>query len=553
MQTLSSLKRTEHLDNITNETFDLLVIGGGITGAGIALDAATRGLNVILLEKNDYSWGTSSRSTKLIHGGLRYLKQFEIALVHEVGTERAIVYQNARHIVIPEKMLLPIVDGGSLGKFMSSLGLWVYDFLAGVKKEERRRMLSKQQTITQEPLLRQDILNGGGLYYEYRSDDSRLTLENLKTAAEHGAHCFNYTEITEFCYDSNNKVSGVKVQDHLGQKQYVIKAKMIVNAAGPWVDNLRKLDIKNPEAVAPKKTLHLTKGVHLVVKRERLNLRQSAYFDVLDGKGRMVFAIPRGRTTYIGTTDTNYQGETDRPVCTKEDAEYVLKAANEMFPTANLQLSDVISTWAGLRPLIHEAGKDPSELSRKDEIFTSSTGLISIAGGKLTGYRKMSEKVVNLVCKTLGVSAESKTKTMQLSGGKFDTDEAVQRFTAQRIGEVSQINLPPQTIIDWVQRYGTNTDVIIEKAYEWAQRMEGDTARLARLAEMWYTIHYEMTCTLNDFLIRRTGRLYFERDLLVDTYVDYANDLAELLGWDEARKYRELAAFKKEFDEVLSF
>ena len=356
----SARNRTRYIQQLQNDSFDLLVIGGGITGAGIALDAITRGLKVCLIEKSDFASGTSSRSTKLIHGGLRYLKQLEFGIVREVGQERSILYKNAPHIVIPERMLLPIVEGGSLGKYSTSLGLYVYDRLAGVEKEERRNMLSKEETLEKEPLLNQDILKGGGMYVEYRSDDARLTIEVMKSAVERGALCINYVSFESFTHNASNKIAGAMCRDVLSRKTFYIKAKKVINACGPWVDVLRKKDKS-----LNKKRLHLTKGIHIVISKDKLPIHQAVYFDVQDG--RMIFAIPRGRKVYIGTTDTNYNEDTDFPFATREDVQYVLDAANFMFPSASLHINDVESSWAGLRPLIHEEGKSPSDLSRKDE------------------------------------------------------------------------------------------------------------------------------------------------------------------------------------------
>lgn len=551
--TFSALDRPQYLAQLQAETYDLLIIGGGITGAGAALDAASRGLKTALVEKVDFGWGTSSRSTKLIHGGLRYLKQFEVGLVREVGRERAVVHRIAPHIVIPEKMLLPIVEGGSLGKTMSSLGLWVYDFLAGVEKDERRKMLSKDETADAEPMLRKDILKGGGLYYEYRTDDARLTIENVKTAVQHGATCLNYVEVTGYTYDANDQVTGVTAQDTLTGNSLEIKAKKVVNATGPWVDKLRAKDL---EAVKGKR-LHLTKGVHLVVPHHKLPIKQAAYFDVLKD-GRMVFAIPRGRITYIGTTDTHYKATIDAPHTTAADVDYVLEATNFMFPGVDLAPSDVISTWAGLRPLIHEDGKSPSELSRKDEVFHSKTGLISIAGGKLTGYRKMAERIVDIVVKSLAQSGgyghlkPCQTSTLPLLGGRFDSQKAVEQFMIQRIGEARQIEAKPEQIIDLVRKYGTETDAIIEKAFELYPTTSDPELRLHQ-AELWYAVHHEMTNNLNDYLIRRSGRLYFERDLLADLYPQLATELATLFNWDEATKLRDMSAFQAEYEAVVQF
>ncbi|MCZ8217232.1 MAG: glycerol-3-phosphate dehydrogenase/oxidase [Cyclobacteriaceae bacterium] len=346
-------QRNSTIAKVQLENFDLLIIGGGITGVGIALDAASRGLKTILVEKNDFAYGTSSRSTKLIHGGLRYLKQFEFALVKEVGSERAVVHRLAPHLVLPEKMLLPLREGRGFGSLLTSFGLWLYDWLAGVRPADRRRMLTRKQTLRAEPLLKKDGVKGGGLYAEYRTDDARLTIEIAKTAYQKGAVLLTYTQVEQFIY-ANNQVEGVQVSDTLNNTKFTIKAKVVVNAAGPWVDTLRTLDGSKQG-----KTLHLTKGVHLVVAYQRFPIKQALYFDVADG--RMIFAIPRGKTTYIGTTDTDYHADIDEVRVTKADVDYLLNAVNESFPTVKLSEEDVESSWAGLRPLIHETGKSASE------------------------------------------------------------------------------------------------------------------------------------------------------------------------------------------------
>lgn len=539
--TFSTLQRQNYLDKLRQEEFDLLIIGGGITGAGIALDAASRGMKVALVEKKDFAWGTSSRSTKLIHGGLRYLKQLEVKLVREVGLERAIVYKNALHIVNAERMLLPIVQNGSLGKSMSSLGLWVYDHLADVDKEERRRMLNKQETIKAEPLLRQDILKGGGLYYEYRTDDARLTIETLKSAVKEGATCINYAQVTGFDF-SNKALPSAEIEDKHSGEKFHIKAKYIINAAGPWVDTLRAIDEEGVQG----KRLHLTKGVHLVVPKERLNLQQSAYFDIVADK-RMCFAIPRLNVTYIGTTDTNYKEDINTPHATIEDVEYILKATNTMFPSANLTKDDVISTWAGLRPLIHQDGKSPSELSRKDEIFISKTGLISIAGGKLTGYRKMAERVVDLVAKKLNNTNPCKTKTYHLCGADFNSSTEFDKFVNLRATSLKDLQISPNAVIALAHRYGSNLDWIIEKAYE-VRPQTNSGLEAFQLAEVLYGIEFEMVDGLSDFLVRRTGRLYFERPELQNSYMQWATLLAEQLNWNVDRLKSELEDFEHDLE-----
>jgi glycerol-3-phosphate dehydrogenase len=542
MPMFSSLLRKDILHQLRSQTFDLLVIGGGVTGVGIALDAAQRGLKVALVEKQDFAAGTSSRSTKLIHGGLRYLKQFEFALVREVGFEREIVHHNAPHIVIPEKMLLPIIKGGSLGKLPASIGLYVYDMLAGVRRKERRTMLALQATKDREPLLNQNGLLAGALYWEYRSDDARLVTELAKTAAAKGALLLNYCTVNELSI-TNNKVSGATVCDSYSGESFQINATRVVNAAGPWVDTIRS----KAEEIKGKR-LHLTKGIHLVFDHERLPIRQSVYFDVEDG--RMIFAIPRDGCTYVGTTDTNYTDQMDRPRVSKADVDYVLRAANRMFTIAPLTVADIRSSWAGLRPLIHEDGKSPSELSRKDEIFVSPHALISIAGGKLTGFRKMAERTVDLVFKKRE-QEEAKafvpcaTASLSLSGGDI---KHVQSFM-QMLSDDLKLYFGTTLLHQLFYRFGSNSEGIARMALT----REGPPNLALLLSELHYCVHHEMVMELSDFLIRRTGRLYFAK-AEADHHAPRLNrELAELLHWTDAQAQQSLATYLKESAEVLDF
>jgi glycerol-3-phosphate dehydrogenase len=512
------------------------------------LDAASRGIKVALVEKNDFGSGTSSKSTKLIHGGLRYLKQLEIGLVREVGHERAILHKNAPHIVVPENMLLPIIVNGSLGKRSTSIGLYAYDMLAGVRRRERRVMLDLAETLKYEPLLRKDILLGGGLYKEYRTDDARLTIEVMKTARKYGADILNYVRASEFIYE-DGQATAIIAKDILGGKELTIKAKKIVNAAGPWVDELRKADnsLKG-------KRLHLTKGVHIVVPYDRLPLKQAVYFDVADK--RMIFAIPRSKATYIGTTDTNYKAEIDSPLTTIEDVEYLLKATNYMFPTVELKVDDVRSSWAGLRPLIHEDGKNPSELSRKDEIFYSPSGVISIAGGKLTGFRKMAERTVDVVAKMLTpevrrVFKDCFTDAITLSGGDFIDEEVIPAFIDRLAKLYATHGIQREQVQQLVDKYGSNTPRVLDSLAA-TQADDPIQARLAA-AELAYCVREEMVTSLDDFFTRRTGRLYFERDTVQELFPAVEEMLAKLLNWTEAQRDKSEADFRKEFLQAVDF
>lgn len=545
---LSAKNRLEIINELRQHPYDLLIIGGGITGGGIALDAAARGLKVALIEKDDFASGTSSKSTKLIHGGLRYLKQMEVALVREVGQERAIVHRLAPHLVIAEKMLLPLVKGGTYGKMATSIGLRVYDLLAGVKGTDRRVMLDKRQTLEKAPQLRQDILLGSGFYAEYRTDDARLTIENIKTAHEYGATVLNHVKAADFTQE-NGQVRGVVANCKFTGQSFEIKASVVVNAAGPWVDELRK---KN-HSLKGKRLFH-SKGVHIVVPHERLPLEHSVYFDVPDG--RMIFAIPRHRATYIGTTDTPYSGDLNHIPIYLEDVNYLLDAANQMFPDAHLELKDIESSWAGLRPLIYEEGKSASEMSRKDEIFVSDSGLISISGGKLTGYRKMAEKVTDLVVSKFSGSnhlqlKDNNTAHIQLKGGPFKDSREVEAYQQDITKRIERWNLAPYHAQYLVANYGRQTEAILSRLAGFLE-MTGPEIALIR-AELQFCVEMELTATALDFFDRRTGRLYFNYPSITPSMAYVLKDLQRYLTWDDQRLAQEKQALNEQLQQAANF
>ncbi|MDM5314732.1 glycerol-3-phosphate dehydrogenase/oxidase [Fictibacillus sp. b24] len=539
----STYNREEIISGMKKEKLDLLVIGGGVTGAGILLDAQTRGMKVGLVEMQDFAAGTSSRSTKLVHGGLRYLKQFEVKLVAEVGKERAIVYENAPHVTTPEWMLLPFYKGGTFGKFSTSIGLKVYDFLAGVKRKERRKMFSSEETLRREPLLKKKDLLGGGYYVEYKTDDARLTLEIMKEAVERGASAVNYAKVTSFIYDGKRAV-GVKVEDQLTGEVHEIYAKKIVNATGPWVDELREEDRSKTG-----KEIHHTKGIHLVIDGSKFPLKQAVYYDTEDG--RMVFAIPRAGKTYVGTTDTDYKGDLANPGMTEEDLEYVLNTITFMFPDVKITRDDVESSWSGLRPLIHEPKKGPSEISRKDEVFHSPSGLLTIAGGKLTGYRKMAEKVVDIVRDQLGEEEGAKfpgcrTQHMELSGGKMGGSKNFGDFLRKKVQEGLALGLDESKARELVQRYGTNIDIVYGFMKERGEEAKNYNLPKSLYASLLYALEYEMTSTPSDFLIRRTSALYFDIDTVYKWKDSVINCMADKLSWDAEQKRDHAEQFEEQ-------
>ncbi|MCQ6569234.1 aerobic glycerol-3-phosphate dehydrogenase [Bacillus mycoides] len=538
----SSKQRKDVLNGVNKQELDVIVIGGGITGSGIALDGATRGLSTIVFEMQDFAAGTSSRSTKLVHGGLRYLKQLEVKMVAEVGKERAIVYENGPHVTTPEWMLLPFHTGGTFGSFSTSIGLRVYDFLAGVKRSERRKMFSREETLNKEPLVKQEGLKGGGYYVEYRTDDARLTIEVMKEAIEHGAKAVNYAKVDSFLY-KDGKVCGVRVIDLLDGEVYEVYGKKIVNAAGPWVDTLREKDNSKKG-----KVLQLSKGVHLVIDQKRFPLGQAIYFDTPDK--RMVFAIPREGKTYVGTTDTFYDKDAAVPHMTTEDRTYIINAINYMFPSVKITEKDVESSWAGVRPLIYEEGKNASEISRKDEIWTSESGLITIAGGKLTGYRKMAEMVVDYVTNLLqkeGHSAykKSDTKHMPISGGHVSGSHGFPAFVAKKAGEGTKYGLTTAQAEKFAKFYGSNVDVLFDLAKKHKDEAKEYNMPLDVLIPLVYAMDYEMTAKPVDFFVRRRGAVFFNIHWVYEWKEAVINYMAAKLGWSKEEQMKYTAELEK--------
>lgn len=536
----SSSRREQLLQEIAKERFDVVVIGGGITGAGILLDAAVRGMKAVLFDMQDFAAGTSSRSTKLVHGGLRYLKQLEFGMVAEVGKERAIVYENGPHVTTPEWMMLPCYKGGTFGMISTSLGLRVYDFLAGVKVSERRSMLKANETLMKEPLLKSEGLLGSGYYVEYRTDDARLTIEVLKEAVSRGAAAINYAEVIGFTCE-NGKVVAATVQDKVSGKNYEVAASKLVNATGPWVDGLREMDRSKRG-----KVLQLTKGVHLVIDGRRMPLRQAVYFDTPDG--RMMFAVPREGKTYVGTTDTVYKDDPAHPAVSVSDQQYIIDAINGMFPGVAITANDIESSWAGVRPLIYEEGKSPSEISRKDEVWESPSGLITIAGGKLTGYRKMAETVVDRVAARLREEkalefANCSTKRLPISGGSVGGSAGFTDYVANQTLEGVRRGLPGDLAEAWVLKYGSNVGRLFELAEEAVSEHHPSELPLEVVVPLKYAMKEEMAATPVDFFHRRTGALLFNIAWVREWKVRVSQYMASVLGWTEQQK--------RQYDEEL--
>lgn len=509
---LSSRTRASNLEQMRREVFDLAVIGGGITGAGVALDAALRGLTVALVEKRDFASGTSSRSSKLIHGGLRYLEQFHFGLVRESLHERKVLSRMSPHLSRPLTFLVPVYstsDYSPLGanRLKLSAGLWLYDLLAGRQNIGRHKWLSREDALRQAPALQPSNLRGAFLYYDCLTDDARLVIEVIKAAAAHGALVANYATARDIRKE-NNRLFIVEIEDRKGVS-FELRAKVVVNAAGVWSDDVSRLS----ESEAPTR-LRPSKGIHVVVPFEKLNNHSAVLIPSL-GEKRFLFVIPWQGRTVIGTTDTDYSGSLDDPRAEAEEVSRVVKSAARAFPAARLSTEDVISTFAGLRPLIAGDGQSTKELSRKEEIFEDRSGMVTITGGKLTTWRRMAERVVGLVVRRLestdGVrrppAHRGHTESIRLAAGGVDCAREAASCAAAEFG------VELVTAEHLMNAYGGNYRLILEltrEAEDWKNALLEGLPHIE--AEAVYAARYEMAITVGDFLARRSRIELLARD-----------------------------------------
>lgn len=556
-----SLKqRVETIEGLKATEFDVLIIGGGITAAGIAHQASASGLKTALIEMQDFSEGTSSRSTKLVHGGIRYLKQFDIDVVSETVKERAVIQQIAPHIPIPSMMVMPIYDeaGAPFSMLEIETAMELYDNLAGVKDGQwQHRVLSREETMDLLPNINHDKLIGGGLYLDYRNNDSRLVIEHLKSAHKNQAVLASYVKAIDVVY-KDERIIGVKVEDQLTKEIFIVRSKVVVNATGPWSDLVRKLD----DVDHTPEQMRLTKGVHLVVSQEKLPVKQPVYFDTGLGDGRMLFVLPQRNKTYFGTTDTDYQGDLSQPLPTQEDVDYLINIINTHFPEARITLNDIESSWAGLRPLLGNADVDyngnrrqsvddesfnmldelfaayrenrktrteieqsllqmnlfkqnnsPSNLSRGSQLSISPSGMITIAGGKLTDFRQMANDVMEAVREHLlnhqiNIPAID-SATLKVSGGEFEVEDYDQAINEQ-LELFKSLDLSAEGAMWLVKLFGGNTSALLKNLDKANDYLTKYHLPLHLVLALIYCIDEEAVYDIGDFLVRRTSLLLFQ-------------------------------------------
>ena len=546
MNEFSWRSRLVSLERFEREVFDVLIIGGGITGAGLALDAAARGLKTALVEKRDFAAGTSSRSTKLIHGGLRYLEQFDVALVREALLERSVLARIAPHQAEAFPFVIPIYADRQRNydhPLIMRAGLFLYDLLAGRQNFAKHRRLSREEALRLAPQLDPRGLKGAFLYYDALTNDSRLVIEIVKAAHQDGAAIANYTRVESYLRDADGKITGARVLDELSGERIELRARVTINATGIWMEEMIRLDGGSAEGL--KKKLRPAKGIHLTIAANRLKVDAAWLIPSLTGH-RFYFVVPWEGRVNIGTTDTDYSGGKDFPQAEHDEVAEILNAINSYFPEANLDPSDVISAWAGLRPLISDANaKDTTKVSRKEEMIETADGLISIGGGKLTTYRAMAEHGIDLVLKRLGNnSANRTTKDIPISGGEMSRVELDQ--TAKQLA--SHYNLPMDVTRHLAFSYGSNFDALIRLMLDDESLRERLVADLPVVkAEIVYAARHELAVSLTDALTRRTRLAMLAGAASLNCAPIAAELMAKELGWSEEEAARQLELFAAEF------
>lgn len=541
--------RNDSIEAALSTRFDLVIVGGGIAGAGIAQNAASRGLSVCLLEKDDFASGTSSKTTKLIHGGLRYLEQLRVKLTAQLCKERALLERLAPHMVRDFSFILPLTKQHAFLNFKAGLGLTLYDLVAwsALTKHNHRR-IGKKETFAKAPALDRNLVDGGLEFHDCITDDARIVLSVIKSACDAGAVALNYCQTSGIDYDRGSGVYTIGVRDRYNGRDISICARAIVNATGVWSDEVCKLvDGKWRDRITP------SKGTHIIVPPSVFETNTALFLPT--GDDRYVFVVPWHRALMIGTTDERYTGDIDSPVPTTEEIDYLLRVVNSYTTTQKLQRSQVIASFAGLRPLVRfddENSNDTSSMSREHLIWEMENGMVAVAGGKLTSYRLMAEEVIQKVLPRLGRSvAPSKTETMML-GGWESKDDYLTRSAAISMSARKQ-SLDPATIEHLLSNYGADAQLvvdIVERNSAYAERICPDFPAI--MAEVPFCVTFESAVSLQDLLFRRLRLGVLHHRQCLDAAPKVGELMKALLSWDDRRYDAELSAVRSLIGEHMA-
>lgn len=541
-KTFSFSDRKETISHfITNdEVYDLLIVGGGITGAGVARDAASRGMKVALVEANDFSYGTSSRSTKLIHGGLRYLENFEFKLVFEALSERQLLFEIAPHLVHPIRFVLPLYKSSRVGMFKMGCGMWLYDLLSMFRGGVHER-LSKKQALERAPYLKEDGLLGAYVYSDAYMDDDRLVFETLRSANDHGAKSVNYAKAQASIVE-NGKIIGMSCEDVIGGKKFQVKAKHVISSVGPWTDIFA-------ESIQSKwkKILNPSKGVHLTISKQRFPAEEAVVLSD-DEKSRIVFVVPRNDMVVLGTTDDSYRGDPAEVRTLEEDVDYLVEMLNSYFPKSQLKKEDFIASYAGVRPLVKTDEGSVGKTSREHTVLSFDEGITFVAGGKYTTYRKMAEDIVEKSLKFMPDAEFGRNNTKTPLNPQCSKKEIVRSegFIAKWAQDYSVSEKDVRWL--WV-RFGAEAECIVKKMLDY--REHGEAALW--MAEAHHAIQNTMCLHLLDFYTRRTplflgveGQGFKFKNEITSVFV-------EELSWSEAEKASQLKALNDFVEFELSW
>lgn len=532
MKKFSFSSRYENIKKMQDQIFDLVVIGGGINGAGVARDSAARGMKVALIETNDFASGTSSKSSKLIHGGIRYLENMEFKLVFEALNERTKLFAMAPHLVHPLRFMIPLYKESRVGMFKMGMGMWLYDALSLFQAPELHERCSRGESLARMPALNADQLIGSYIYSDAYMDDDRLVLETLRSANEFGAVCANYVKATGAKFDESGKISQVTCFDSVHRNEFTIKARHVISSVGPWTDQLGNSLFKDWKSI-----LRPTKGVHLTFSKNRLPLSSAVVMGAEKGN-RIVFGIPRHEMIIIGTTDTDFKESPESVTATAEDIKYLLEITDQYFPGAQIKAKDIIASYAGVRPLVYDGSQSEGKTSREHTIITDPRGVTFVAGGKYTTYRLMCQQTVDRAIESFPIEDQVRFRSADTSAplNEYTSQESYQQ--AQILADVwaQSFHREIKDITSLTQRYGMEAEVICEAHPSHYNYWQLEAAQ---------AIDTTMCLHLRDFYARRVHLFLADPAHGMSQLDQIAQVFREKMGWSEQQLRVEIEMLKQ--------